>query len=272
MISVVILTKNEADDITNAIRSVASISDDIHVFDSHSTDGTQEIAQSLGAHVSERTFDTYAAQRNASLALPFQHEWVLVLDADERVTPELASEISRVTQIAAADIGAFRIRRRDFLWGTWLKHAQITLFYIRLMRRGHARYVREINELVEVDGRVVELTASFDHFPFSKGITHWIGKHNSYSTGEAKLLATGAAVQDASFKTALFHKDRQSRRAAQKAIFYRLPMRPLFKWCYMVFWRGAILDGHAGLTYATLQSIYEYFIELKRREIERGRP
>ena len=272
MISVVILTKNEAADIADAIRSVAAISDDVHIFDSHSADGTQEIARSLGAHVTERTFDNYAAQRNASLSLAFQHEWILVLDADERVTSELAAEINRVTQNASADIGAFRIRRRDFLWGTWLKHAQITPFYIRLMRRGHARYVRDVNELVEVNGRIVELTAPFDHFPFSKGIAHWIAKHNAYSTGEAKLLATGAAVQEASFTTAFFHKDRQTRRAAQKAIFYRVPLRPLFKWCYMVFWRRAILDGHAGLTYATLQSIYEYFIELKRREITRGRP
>lgn len=272
MISVVILTKDESLNIADAIKSVTSVSDDVHIFDSLSTDGTQQIAQSLGATVTERAFDTYSAQRNASLALPFRHEWILVLDADERITPELATEILRVTQNVPDDVGAFRIRRRDFLWGTWLQHAQITPFYIRLMRRSRTQYVREINELVEVNGRVMELKAPFDHFPFSKGIAHWIAKHNIYSTGEAKLLASGAAVQDASFKTALFHKDRQTKRAAQKAIFYRLPLRPIFKWCYMVFWRGALLDGRAGLTYATLQSIYEYFIELKRREVEHGRP
>lgn len=266
MISVVILTKNEITDIEGAIRSVG-FSDDVHVFDSISTDGTQALAASLGAHVHERPFDNYAAQRNASMLTPaFQHEWLLILDADERPTPELASEM--LTAVAAAERGvdAFRLRRHDYLWNTWLKHAQITPYYTRLIRRGHARYVREVNEVLEVDGAIRELKAPLNHYPFSKGISHWVAKHNTYSTMEAQLVASGAAVQQSSLRTALFDGDRAVRRAAQKALFFQLPLRPVLKWCYMMFVRGAVLDGYAGLTYATLQSVYEYLIVLKTRE------
>jgi glycosyltransferase involved in cell wall biosynthesis len=271
MISVVILTKNEREDIAGAIRSVA-FSDDVHVFDSKSTDGTQAIATELGATVQERAFDNYAAQRNASLTTPqFRHDWILILDADERPTPELAAEMQAAVQNAPADVAAFRLRRHDYLWNTWLKHAQITPFYTRLVRRGQARYVREINELLEVDGRIVELQSPLNHYPFSKGIAHWVAKHNVYSTMEAELLATGAATANASLRDAFFAKDRGDRRAAQKAVFYQLPARPLFKWLYMMFFRGAVLDGYAGLTYSTLQSFYEYLIELKKRELLRKR-
>lgn len=269
MISVVILTKNEATDIAGCLQS-AAFSDDVHVFDSLSTDGTQEIARTLGATVHERAFDNYAAQRNASLTQPaFRHAWVLILDADERPTPELAAEMLHAVTVAPPEVSGFRLRRKDYLWDTWLKHAQITPFYTRLVRRGGARYVREINEVLEVDGRIVELDAPLNHYPFSKGIAHWIAKHNTYSTMEAQLLASGAAFADASVKTALFGSDRAERRRAQKALFFRLPARPLIKWCYMMFVRGAVLDGYAGLTYSTLQSIYEYFIELKARELRR---
>ena len=267
MISVVILTKNEAGDIAGAIQSVA-FSDDVHVFDSLSTDGTQQIARDLGATVHERAFDNYSAQRNASLTTPqFINDWVLILDADERPTPELAAEMLAAVKNAPADVAAFRLRRHDYLWNTWLKHAQITPYYTRLVRCGRTRYVREINEVIEVDGRIIELAAPLNHYPFSKGIAHWVTKHNTYSTMEAQLLASGAAFEDASLKTAFFGKDRAERRRAQKALFFRLPARPLIKWMYMMFVRRAILDGYAGLTYSTLQSFYEYLIELKCREI-----
>ena len=92
-------------------------------------------------------------------------------------------------------------------------------------------------------------------------------KHNIYSTMEAQLLLSGAGTANASLRTALFDKDFHSRRAAQKAIFYLLPGRPVIKWLYMIFWRRAILDGAAGITYATLQSFYEYLIEVKSKEL-----
>lgn len=268
MISVLILTKNEEQDLPGCLDSVAWC-DDIHVFDSESTDRTAEIAHARGAHVTVRPFDGYARQRNAALQLPFRHPWVLVLDADERPTAELSTELPRAVAAAPEAVSAFRLRRRDFLWGTWLKHAQMTPYYVRLMRPERVHYVRDINEVLEVQGEIAELHAPLDHLAFSKGLTHWFNKHNAYSGMEAALLASGDAIRAASWRQALFARDFHERRVAQKALFYKLPGRPLVKWLYMMFVRGAVLDGHAGVTYATLQALYEYLIEIKREELLR---
>jgi glycosyltransferase involved in cell wall biosynthesis len=265
-ISVLVLTKNEEQDLPACLASVAWC-DDIHVFDSDSTDATQQIARDAGAHLHNRVFDDYAAQRNAALALPFKHPWLFLLDADERPTPELSAEMQRVVLEAPANTAGFRLRRRDFLFGTWLRHAQISPFYIRLVRPDRARYTRAINEVLEVNGPIAELTQPLDHFPFSKGIAQWVAKHNTYSTMEAELIVRGEGLNDPSLRAALTHPDFHTRRLHQKALFYRMPARPLIKWCYMMFVRGAILDGSAGITYATLQAFYEYLIVLKTKEI-----
>ena len=270
MISTLILTRNEQQDLPGCLDAI-SWCDDIHILDSESTDRTVEIARARGAHVSTRPFDNYASQRNAALQLHFRHPWVLVLDADERPTPELSAELQQTVRSAPAGVSAYRLRRRDFLWGTWLKHAQLSPFYIRFLRPERVHYTREINEIIEVNGDVGELSAPLDHLAFSKGLAHWVAKHNAYSTREAELLASGDAVRAASLRQALFGKDFHARRVAQKALFYKLPGRPLIKWLYMMFVRGAVLDGHAGITYATLQAFYEYLIQTKRTELLRQR-
>jgi glycosyltransferase involved in cell wall biosynthesis len=268
-ISVLILTKDEERDLPAALASVAW-SDDIHVFDSHSTDATVDIARAAGAHVHSRVFDDYATHRNAAFALDFKHPWLFLLDADERPTPELSAEMRRVVREAPANTAGFRLRRRDFLFGKWLKQAQISPYYIRLVRPERAIYTRAINEVLVVDGPIAELIHPLDHYPFSKGIAHWIAKHNTYSTMEAELIFRQEGLQDPSLRAALGHSDFHTRRLHQKALFYRMPGRPLIKWCYMMFVRGAILDGAAGIAYATLQSIYEYMIVLKTKELRRG--
>jgi hypothetical protein len=121
-----------------------------------------------------------------------------------------------------------------------------------------------------VDGPVAELVHPLDHFPFAKGIAAWVAKHNTYSTMEAELIVRGEGLQEASLRAALVHPDFHTRRLHQKAIFYRMPARPLIKWGYMMFVRGALLDGAAGVTYATLQALYEYLIVLKTKELRRG--
>jgi len=269
MVSVLILTRNEQADLPGCLQSV-SWSDDVHVFDSFSTDGTAEIAKEAGVHCYQRVFDDYATHRNASLEIQFAHSWVLILDADERPTPELCAEMLNVVRGAAGDVAGFRVRRRDFLFGTWLKHAQISPFYIRLVRPEKARYTRAVNEVLDVSGCVADLQQPLDHFPFSKGIAHWIAKHNTYSTMEAELIVRQQGLQNPSWRRALRDPDFHTRRLHQKAIFYRTPGRPLVKWLYMVVVRRSFLDGWAGITYATLQSIYEYFIVLKVKELRRG--
>lgn len=267
MISVLILTRNEEQDLSGCLDSVAW-SDDVWVFDSYSDDRTVEIAQAAGAHLVQRRFDTYAAQRNAAFdTVPFQHEWIFLLDADERLSAPLFAELRQAIADAPVSVAGFRLRRRDHFLGRWLKHAQTTPFYIRLVRRGRARYERDVNEVLVLDGEVRDLAGAFDHYPFSKGLTHWIAKHNSYSSGEAKIVLEQSFVADASWKTALFAKDFNRKHSARKALFYEMPGRPLVRWAYLMFYRRGILDGRAGFVYSTLQAIYEYFIVLKTREL-----
>ncbi len=267
MISVLILTRNEEQDLSGCLDSVAW-SDDVWVFDSYSDDRTVEIAQAAGAHLVQRRFDTYAAQRNAAFdTVPFQHEWIFLLDADERLSAPLFAELRQAIADAPVSVAGFRLRRRDHFLGRWLKHAQTTPFYIRLVRRGRARYERDVNEVLVLDGEARDLAGAFDHYPFSKGLTHWIAKHNSYSSGEAKIVLEQSFVADASWKTALFAKDFNRKHSARKALFYQMPGRPLVRWAYLMFYRRGILDGRAGFVYSTLQAIYEYFIVLKTREL-----
>jgi glycosyltransferase involved in cell wall biosynthesis len=270
MISVLILTRNEERDLPACLASV-SWSDDVHVFDSHSTDGTVGMAEAAGATVHTRAFDNYAAHRNAALeTIRFKHPWVFLLDADERPTAELSREMQQVATAAGDAVSGFRLRRRDFLFDTWLKHAQISPYYIRLVRPERARYTRAINEVIEVEGAIAELSYPLDHYPFSKGLARWVEKHNQYSTMEAELIVRNQGLQNPSLKRALRDPDFHTRRLHQKALFYKMPGRPLIKWMYMMFVRGAVLDGPAGMTYATLQSFYEYLIVLKTKELVRG--
>ncbi len=272
LISILILTRNEQADLPGCLSSV-EWSDDVHVFDSFSQDGTVVLARQREAVVHQRVFDDYATHRNAALrGIRFRYPWVFLLDADERVTPELGEEMMRIVATVPCSVGGYTVRRRDYLFGRWLKHAQISPFYLRLVRAEQATYTRAINEVLQVSGEVRALEAPLDHFPFSKGMGHWVRKHDLYSTMEAELIVGQQGLNDPSLRTALTSKNFLERRLHQKAIFYRLPGRPLIKWLYMMFVRGALLDGTAGVTYATLQSFYEYLIVLKTKELRRGGP
>ena len=113
-VSVLILTLNEETNISDCIDSCVGC-DDIVVFDSMSTDRTVDIAVAKGARIARRAFDNYAAQRNAALTeIPYKNPWLLMVDADERVTPELAVEIAVAVRSANADMAMFRMRRKDF--------------------------------------------------------------------------------------------------------------------------------------------------------------
>ena len=150
-ISVLILTKNEAHDLPGCLQSV-EWSDDVHVFDSLSTDETTQIARASGASVTQRAFDGYAAQRNAALhGLAFKHPWVLILDADERVPASSAEVMAGFVAEAPVSVDACRMRRRDYFLGAWLAHAQISPYYIRLVRPTQVHYEREINEVLKVN-------------------------------------------------------------------------------------------------------------------------
>ena len=260
-------TKNEERDLPDCLASV-SFCDDVHVFDSCSTDRTQEVARALGAHVHQRKFDSYAAQRNAALdTIPFKHPWVFILDADERLNPVVWEEAVKATTAAPPEVHAYRIRRDDHFLGHHLRHAQMMALYTRLVRVGFVHYTRDINEFLEVKGETRQLENRFDHYSFSKGLDRWFDKHNLYSSMEARIVAERSFESDVSLRTALFHHDFHTRRRAQKAIFYLLPGRPVLRWLYLMFVRRGLLDGKAGLIYATLQAMYEWQIVLKTREM-----
>lgn len=278
MISIFIPAKNEELNLPGCLASVRW-SDDIHVFDSGSSDATTTIAAAGGARVTTRNSNSSAklfggdesAHKNWAMKnIPFRHDWVLHLDADERVTPELAVSIHRAVHNPGDQV-AFRIRRRDFWGKTWLKHAVNSSYYIRLFRPQKMRYERLINPVSVPQGPVGELDGFLDHYPFSKGMEHWLDRHNDYSSLEARQIQRNRETnREFSVRKAFFLKDRSERRFHQKELFYRMPARPLLKFLLLYAGKRGFLDGVAGLRYSLLQSFYEYMIVLKSREYASG--
>jgi glycosyltransferase involved in cell wall biosynthesis len=267
-ISVLILTRNEQQNLPACLASVAW-SDDVHVFDSCSTDATQQIARDHGARVTERAFDNWAAHQNWGLQnIPFRYPWVFYIDADEIVTPDLRTAMLAAVQNPGLNV-AFRIQRRDFFDGTWLKHVQASPFYMRLFRPKKMRYERLVNPVSIPDGPVGQVTGYLDHFPFSKGVGDWLDRHNKYSSFEAaQIVANRSDREPFSLRAALTEKDFHRRRYHQKELFYRLPARPFAKFFILYIAKRGFLDGRAGFRYSVLQSIYEYMIVLKTKELE----
>ncbi|MGH8210259.1 MAG: glycosyltransferase family 2 protein [Steroidobacteraceae bacterium] len=268
-VSVLVLTLNEEINIGACLESLAWC-DDIVVLDSLSTDATRSIAEARGARVVTRAFDNWSTHQNWAVAnIEFRHPWVLYFDADERCPPDLRDEVLERARVDAPE-AAFRMRRKDFFMGRWLRHAQLyPTWLVRLFRPQQIRYERLVNPVAIVTGSTGELRGHIVHYPFSHGVSHWIARHNKYSDMEAIEAAKihGRTGGDG----ALWSRDPNERRRALKDIFFRLPARPLVKFLYYYGWRRGFLDGRAGLTYATLQAIYEYMIACKGAELERRR-
>jgi len=266
-ISILVLTFNEEINIGACLDSVRW-SDDVVVLDSFSSDRTVEMARRQGARVIQRPFDNYAAQRNFGLALDFQHPWVLMLDADERVPPDLQAEMLQATQSAPPDVDLFRMRRRDHLFGRWIRGSSgYPTWFGRLARRGRVRVERAYNEEFHALGAVARLECHLDHYPFSKGLSAWVAKHDRYSSMEAELL-----LQRAAGKLQWRHlvsRDVDQRRRALKGVIYRLPLRPLAVFMALYLFRGGVLEGRAGLTFCALRAWYEFLIDCKLVELRR---
>ena len=268
-VSVLVLTKNEEQDLPGCLESV-SWSSDIVVYDSCSTDRTQFIAESSGARVIERPFDNWASHQNWGLRqIAFRHPWVFYIDADERLTPKAAAELRAIASGSDPGCVAYRIRRRDFFQGRELRYVQTSPWYIRFFRPEFVHYERLVNPVTVVDGPVGDLQHPLDHYPFSKGLSHWLARHNSYSTFEAQqILQNRASQEHFSLRAAFLESDFNRRRFHQKELFYRLPARPLIKFLLLYVLKRGFLDGRPGFTYALLQSIYEAMIVLKVQELE----
>lgn len=273
-VSALILTLNEEINLGECLESL-SWCEDVVVLDSLSTDRTREIASQWGARVITRQFDNWSAHQNWAVSnIEFRNPWVLYLDADERCPPELRDEVLSRAQPRAPE-AAFRLRRKDYFMGQWLKHAQLyPTWLVRLFRPERIRYERLVNPVAVVDGVTGELQAHVIHYPFSHGVSHWIARHNRYSdleAIEAAKLRHGTSERTSDARAAVWSKDPNERRRVLKDIFFRLPARPLIKFIYYYGWRRGFLDGKAGFTFATLQAIYEYMIACKGAELERRR-
>jgi glycosyltransferase involved in cell wall biosynthesis len=283
-LSVLVPTKNEELDLRGCLESV-SWCDDIVVYDSYSSDGTLAVAEQSGARVVRRPGQDQSIAFGGDEAhhrtwgireIEFNNPWLLVLDADERLSSDAASEIMdaihegglRARLGVCVEPVAYQIRRRDFLFGRHLKYVQATPWYIRLFRPEFVHYERLVNPVTVVNGPIGKLDAWIDHYPFSKGFAHWIDKHNSYSSLEAKQAYL--SYENFSLRLVFFAKDFSLRRRNQKQLFLRLPARPLVKFILLYFFKLGFLDGPAGFTYALLQSIYEYFIILKLLELAKA--
>jgi len=266
--SVLILTLNEEINIGDCIDS-CGWADDIVVFDSYSTDKTCDIARNRGARVIQRAFDNYAAQRNAALnEVRYRHPWVLMVDADERVPPELAAEVQAAVAGAAEGTVMFRMRRKDFFFGRWLRRSSgYPTWFGRLVRLGKVRVEREFNEEFIPDGVALPLKEHLHHYPFNKGIDFWFERHNRYSGIEAGLLMKMRS--EPVNVLALFNGDPTSRRRALKQIASRVPMRPWFVFLYLYVARFGFLDGRGGFYFSRMRATYEMLIDLKVVEATR---
>lgn len=266
-VSVLILTLNEE---MNLPRCLASLKwcDDIVVLDSQSTDQTAVIAREHGARVVERQFDNYANQRNFGLEkIAYAHPWLLFVDADEVVTPELAAEIEEVLGNADSGICMYRIRRKDYLLGQWIRRSSgYPTWFGRLVRIGRVRVEREINEEYVTDGSVQLLKEHLLHYPFNKGFHAWFEKHNRYSSMESECLAK-RDLETISIMELLSSDPVRSRKVL-KSIVYRMPGRPFLMFCGLYLIRGGFLDGRAGLMFCLLRSFYELMINCKALEAE----
>ena len=267
-ISVLILTKNEEQNIGNCIASIRWC-DDIIVLDSYSNDSTEELAINLGARVIKRKFDDYARQRNYGINdIDYQHSWLLMIDADEEVTDELYREMISVLKNPDDNIVLYRMRRKDLFLGKWIKRSSgYPTWFGRLMKRGKVRVERAINEEYHADGEAGMLKEHLIHHPLNKGFYSWFERHNLYSSMEAVEIMN-KNKEEVRLKL-LFDSDPTVRRKSLKKLVYSMPGRPFIVFFALYIVRGGFLDGRAGLTFCLLKMFYEYMIDCKVNELGR---
>jgi glycosyltransferase involved in cell wall biosynthesis len=271
-VSIVIPTRNEALNLERCLRSVAWASE-IFVVDSNSADGTGQIAKNFGAQVVQFAYHGgWPKKKNWALAnLPFRHEWVFFLDADEIMgdggDQEIASILNSKTVLAG-----YWINRRFMFLGKWLKHAYYPNWNLRLFRHSLGRFERlvegetnsgdvEIHEHLLVQGETGRLKTELEHYAFPS-VESFIEKHNRYSNWEAQWeweLAQAA-------KRPRMQSRRVNLRRRLKLLSKKLPMRPVLRFWYVFFVQRGFLDGIEGYYFAQLHACYEWMSVIKAFE------
>ncbi|MBD2362442.1 glycosyltransferase family 2 protein [Anabaena minutissima FACHB-250] len=268
MFSIYILTYNEELDIAACIES-AMLSDDIIVVDSCSSDRTVEIASRYPVRVVQHAFESHGRQRTWMLeSIPPKHEWVYILEADERMTPELFAECEQANQ--NPDYIGYYVAERVIFLNQWIRRStQYPRYQMRLFRHGKVWFTDYGHTEREVcDGATSFIKETYPHYTCSKGLSRWIEKHNRYSTDEARETLYQLEKGKVDWRDLFFGKSEIEKRRALKDLSLRLPARPLLRFLYMYFFLGGCLDGRAGLAWCTLQAFYEYLILLKAWEMK----
>lgn len=291
-VSVLVPAKNEAQNLPACLESLARAAE-VFVVDSQSSDRTVEIAQSFGAIVEQFHYQGgITKKKNWALdQLPFRHEWVLIVDCDERVTNDLWDEIAVAIQ---SDRDGYYLKRKIIFLGRWLRHGgKYPDLNLRLFRHRLGRYEtlqprpvpntgdNEVHEhiILKRDGATVAKTCvgilqhDLLHEDF-RDIFHWIDRHNRYSNWEAQLYLNfleGTIGETDTLKANPLGNALERKRFLRQ-IWVRLPFRPTIRfWVVYVVLMG-FLDGKAGYLHARLISQYEAQIGIKLYELQRGKP
>jgi glycosyltransferase involved in cell wall biosynthesis len=270
MFSIYILTYNEEIDIADCIES-ALLSDDIIVVDSESSDRTVQIASHYPVQIFSHRFESHGKQRTWMLeAIETKHEWVYILEADERMTEALFQECLRA--IEQSEVVGYYVAEQVMFMGKWIRYStQYPRYQMRLFQKGKVWFTDYGHTEREVyKGKTEFLKETYPHYTSSKGLSRWIDKHNRYSTDEAKETIRQLREGGVNWSELLLGNSEVARRRALKDLSLRLPFRPLIRWVYMYFFLGGIWDGKAGFAWCTLQAFYEYLILLKVEEIQKG--
>lgn len=264
MISIIILTRNEENDLPGCLDSLRWC-DDVHVVDSGSSDQTIKIAREHGAQVYENPFKSFGVQRNWSLDhCDLKYSWILFLDADEVANDEFIRAMKEAVTMASDSTAGFYCCWKWIYDGRWLKRCDsFPKWQFRLMRKGRARFTDfgHGQKEAEIKGSIEYLRTPYDHYGLSKGIGHWLDRHNRYATLEAAVRLDAPIVWRDVFSA---HGSRRNK--ALKPLVSRVPGWPLIRFCMTYVLCLGFLEGRPGFVYCANLAYYEFLIRIKMRE------
>jgi glycosyltransferase involved in cell wall biosynthesis len=270
-ISLIVLTYNEEINIEHTLESVKDWVGEIIIVDSFSTDRTLEICKKYTEKIYQHPFENQAKQFNWALDnVPIAQEWILRLDSDEMITPELASELSEALPTLPADVTGLYMKRRVYFMGRWMKHGDYyPMWFLRIFRKGRGRYEEVTEEhIVLSEGRSIRLKNDFIDYN-RKGLTFWVDKHNHWAIGEMMdtMAAMGLAkMPKGTVKPSLFGRQEQRTRWLKTRIYARGPLftRAFLYFVYRYFIRFGFLDGKEGLIFHFMQGFwYRFLVDAK---------
>ncbi|MFZ1917401.1 MAG: glycosyltransferase family 2 protein [Terriglobales bacterium] len=274
-VSVIIPARNEARNLPRCFESLASVGE-IYLIDSQSTDETARVAESYGAKVVQFHYrGGWPKKRQWAMnTLPLTYDWILLLDADEVLTPELAAEIR--SAIDNPQFDGYYIALEMYFLGRRLRHSGASFWKLSLFRKGLGRFEcrlqdqttamadMEVHEHVIVKGRTRRLQHSLVHHNV-ESLDRYIQKHNEYSNWEARVWLDGNKT-DEQIQPSLWGTQAERRRWLRRH-FFGLPGSPVLFFLYKYFARLGFLDGVPGLIYCVFQGVQFFHIKAKIHEL-----